>query len=84
MCFRPHVFSEFVESDFGDASPSGPTLVTGAIDATVATLAEHELQRIEDTEKGEITSLYLHKIEEKIKHKAEFWLWTHRRWKHKK
>ena len=38
----------------------------------------------EKTTKGEITSLYLHKIEEKIKHKAEFWLWTHRRWKHKK
>ena len=38
----------------------------------------------EKTTKGEITSLYLHKIEEKIKHKSEFWLWTHRRWKHKK
>ena len=36
------------------------------------------------TSKGEITSLYLRKIEEKIKHKSEFWLWTHRRWKHKK
>ena len=36
VCFRLHVFSEFVESNFGDASPSGPTLVTGAIHATVA------------------------------------------------
>ena len=38
----------------------------------------------EKTTKGEITSLYLQKIEEKIKHKEEFWLWTHRRWKYKK
>ena len=36
------------------------------------------------TIKGEITSLYLRKIEEKITQKPEFWLWTHRRWKHKK
>tara|TARA_B100001029_G_C15028079_1_gene434999 strand:+ start:223 stop:1080 length:858 start_codon:yes stop_codon:yes gene_type:complete len=36
------------------------------------------------TSKGEITSIYLRKIEEKIKNKPEFWLWTHRRWKHKK
>lgn len=36
------------------------------------------------TNKGEITSLYLRKIEEKITKKPEFWLWTHKRWKHKK
>ena len=36
------------------------------------------------TTKGEITSLYLRKIEQKINNHPEFWLWTHRRWKHKK
>ena len=38
----------------------------------------------EKTTKGEITSLYLRKIEQKINKNPEFWLWTHRRWKHKK
>ena len=38
----------------------------------------------EKTTEGEITSLYLQKAEEKIKENPEFWLWTHRRWKHKR
>tara|TARA_Y100000385_G_scaffold37213_1_gene34704 strand:+ start:222 stop:989 length:768 start_codon:yes stop_codon:yes gene_type:complete len=38
----------------------------------------------EKTTKGEITSLYLRKSEQKINKNPEFWLWTHRRWKHKK
>ena len=38
----------------------------------------------EKTTEGEITSLYLRKVEEKINESPEFWLWTHRRWKHKK
>ena len=36
------------------------------------------------TTKGEITSLYLRKIEQKINDNPEFWLWTHKRWKYKK
>lgn len=36
------------------------------------------------TKEGEITSIYLKKVEESIKRKPEFWLWTHRRWKYKK
>ena len=38
----------------------------------------------EKTSKGEITSLYLRKMEEKINEKPQYWLWTHRRWKHTK
>ena len=38
----------------------------------------------EKTTEGEITSIYLQKAEEKIKENPEFWLWTHRRWKHKR
>ena len=38
----------------------------------------------EKTTKGEITSLYLRKSEQTINENPEFWLWTHRRWKHKK
>ena len=38
----------------------------------------------EKTTKGEITSLYLRKMEEKINEQPEYWLWSHRRWKHKK
>jgi Kdo2-lipid IVA lauroyltransferase/acyltransferase len=38
----------------------------------------------EKTTKGEITSLYLRKSEQTINKNPEFWLWTHRRWKHKK
>ncbi|MBF90154.1 MAG: hypothetical protein CMP75_00075 [Flavobacteriales bacterium] len=31
---------------------------------------------------GEITNLHTQKLEEKIKERPEFWLWSHRRWKH--
>lgn len=31
---------------------------------------------------GKITALYFKKLEEIIIQKPEFWLWTHRRWKH--
>ena len=31
---------------------------------------------------GEITNLHTQKLEEKIKHRPELWLWSHRRWKH--
>jgi Kdo2-lipid IVA lauroyltransferase/acyltransferase len=35
-------------------------------------------------EKGEITRKYMGKLEEVIMKKPEDWLWTHKRWKHKK
>jgi KDO2-lipid IV(A) lauroyltransferase len=35
-------------------------------------------------EKGEITKKYMGKLEEAIMKKNEDWLWTHKRWKHKK
>ncbi len=38
----------------------------------------------EKTSKGEITSIYLRKMEEKINEQPQYWLWTHRRWKHTK
>jgi len=34
--------------------------------------------------KGEITAIYMKKIEEIIRKKPEDWLWTHKRWKHKR
>lgn len=33
---------------------------------------------------GEITERYVRKLEEVIKHKPENWLWSHKRWKHKR
>jgi hypothetical protein len=32
----------------------------------------------------EITETYMKILEEKINEKPEFWLWTHKRWKHKR
>ncbi|NLA25400.1 MAG: hypothetical protein GX879_10590 [Bacteroidales bacterium] len=37
-----------------------------------------------DTEFGEITAQYMHRLEKDILQQAEFWLWSHRRWKHNK
>jgi len=34
--------------------------------------------------KGEITTRYARKLEDVIREKPEDWLWSHRRWKHKK
>ena len=33
---------------------------------------------------GYITERYVHLLEETIRRKPEYWLWSHRRWKHKK
>ncbi len=33
--------------------------------------------------KGEITEIYMKKVEQIIRKKPENWLWTHKRWKHK-
>jgi Kdo2-lipid IVA lauroyltransferase/acyltransferase len=38
----------------------------------------------QDTEHGEITELSTRRLEKDIIDKPEFWLWTHRRWKHKR
>ncbi len=37
----------------------------------------------QQTSEGEITSMHTRVLEEHIKKKPEYWLWTHRRWKHK-
>ncbi len=37
-----------------------------------------------DEKKGDITKKYMHKLEQKIKQTPQFWLWSHKRWKHKK
>jgi KDO2-lipid IV(A) lauroyltransferase len=33
---------------------------------------------------GEITRLYAHHLEETIKLEPAYWLWSHKRWKHKR
>ncbi len=37
-----------------------------------------------EVEPGEILSAYVNKLEEIIKAEPEYWLWSHRRWKHKR
>lgn len=37
----------------------------------------------QDTAPGEITQLYMSKLEEQIRGTPEYWLWSHRRWKRK-
>ncbi|MGB4577607.1 MAG: lysophospholipid acyltransferase family protein [Paludibacter sp.] len=37
-----------------------------------------------ETSEFEITDRYTQMLEEKIKEHPEFWLWTHKRWKHKR
>lgn len=37
-----------------------------------------------NTAPNEITEAYIRKLEQVIRKKPELWLWTHRRWKHKK
>jgi Kdo2-lipid IVA lauroyltransferase/acyltransferase len=36
------------------------------------------------TQEGEITEIFVRRLEKDIVNKPEFWLWSHRRWKHKK
>ena len=33
---------------------------------------------------GEITNLHTKKLEQKIQKRPDLWLWSHRRWKHKR
>ena len=37
-----------------------------------------------DTEEGEIMGAFMKHLEEDIKNKPQYWLWSHRRWKHKR
>ena len=37
-----------------------------------------------ETEEGEITKKFIKRLEKQIKRRPEHWLWTHRRWKHKR
>lgn len=41
-------------------------------------------ERPMEEEHGYITERYVHLLEETIRRKPEYWLWSHRRWKHKK
>lgn len=38
----------------------------------------------ENTKKGEISEKHTRRLEEDIKRQPEIWLWSHRRWKHKR
>jgi len=37
-----------------------------------------------NTKEGEISEIHTKFLEQKILEQPEFWLWTHRRWKHKR
>ena len=37
-----------------------------------------------DTQKGEISELHTKRLEQDIKRQPEIWLWSHKRWKHKR
>ena len=37
-----------------------------------------------DTKDHELTEMHVRALEEDIKRKPELWLWSHRRWKHKR
>lgn len=42
------------------------------------------IENPKETEHGEITQVYMKKLEEIIQAEPENWLWSHRRWKHKR
>lgn len=46
--------------------------------------AEMLIENPKETTDGEITEAFTRKLEEKIKAEPETWLWSHRRWKHKR
>lgn len=52
----------------------------GFYEVEFSLLAENPIQ-LKD---GDLTQLYMHKLEEVIRKNPENWLWTHRRWKKKK
>ncbi|MBS1635276.1 MAG: lysophospholipid acyltransferase family protein [Bacteroidetes bacterium] len=46
--------------------------------------AEVLVENPKDTKEGEISELHTRKLEHDIRHQPEIWLWSHRRWKHKR
>lgn len=46
--------------------------------------AETLVSNPESSPTGEITELHTRRLEKDILYKPEFWLWSHRRWKHKR
>lgn len=42
------------------------------------------LEHANSVSENEITEIHVRKLEETIRANPEFWIWTHRRWKHKK
>ncbi len=52
----------------------------GYYEVEVTLLAENPA----DEQPGSVTEKHVHKLEEVIKAQPEFWLWSHRRWKHKR
>lgn len=46
--------------------------------------AETLFENSGDTSEGEITEAYAQRLEKDIKEQPEFWLWSHKRWKHKR
>ncbi len=63
-------------------------LIFGDVQRIKRGFYEVELSVFEDnpqeTAEGEITERYMKKLEEIIRKKPENWLWSHKRWKHKK
>lgn len=52
----------------------------GYYELTFTTLVEEPLKAAD----GEITTKYMKKLEEVIEKEPAYWLWSHRRWKHKR
>ena len=52
----------------------------GFYEIELSTLVENPIELTN----GEITKLYMNKLEEVIRKNPENWLWSHRRWKHKR
>jgi len=46
--------------------------------------AEKLIEKPTETNEGQITEIYMHKLEEIIKENPENWLWSHKRWKRKR
>lgn len=52
----------------------------GFYEIELSTLVENPIELAD----GELTRIYMNKLEEVIRRNPESWLWTHRRWKHAK
>lgn len=52
----------------------------GYYEATFEKLVEEP----KNTKPGEILEKFAKRLEQDIRHKPEYWLWTHKRWKHKR